>query len=66
MEGRWQNASGRVEMRLCEAERRSARHVPVKVTCLTKKASQRIIYRWEHEDVLEGHRARSKVQTQIN
>ena len=26
--------------------------------CLTDKADRRTIYRWEHEDVLERHRAR--------
>jgi transposase len=57
MEGRWQNASGRIEMRyasrkaICDTCR-------LRSLCLTKKASQRIVYRWEHEDVLERHRAR--------
>jgi hypothetical protein len=32
--------------------------MPVKGTLLTPKAPQRTIGRWEHEDVLERHRAR--------
>jgi transposase len=57
MKGRWTNSSGRVEIRyasrgsICRACRLRAR-------CLSPKASQRIIRRWEHEDVLERHRAR--------
>src|ERR1700738_1822899 len=57
MERRWQNASGRIEIRyasrkaICDTCR-------LRSFCLTKKASQRIVYRWEHEDVLERHRAR--------
>jgi len=55
--GRWQNASGRIEIRyasrkaICQTCRLRSR-------CLGENASQRIVYRWEHEDVLERHRAR--------
>jgi hypothetical protein len=57
MEGRWTNTSGRVEIRY--ASRTSiCRACPLRTKCLTPKASQRIIRRWEHEDVLERHRAR--------
>lgn len=56
-EGRWKNASGRVEIRylgrkaLCTA-------CPLRTQCLAPKASCRSIARWEHEDVLERLRAR--------
>ncbi len=59
MKGRWTNSSGRVEIRY--ASRKSiCRACPLKSRCLTPKASQRIIRRWEHEEVLERHRARMK------
>jgi transposase len=57
MKGRWQNTSGRLEIRylsrkaICGACRLRAR-------CLAPKATQRLIGRWEHEDVIERHRAR--------
>src|ERR1700751_5915764 len=57
MEGRWANTSGRVE--ICYASRtKICRARPSRAKCLSPKASQRIIRRWEHEDVLERHRAR--------
>jgi transposase len=55
--GHWQNASGRVEIRygcrkaICGTCRLKAR-------CLSRTAIYRTIARWEHEDVLERHRAR--------
>ena len=33
---------------------------PLRARCLTKKATRRTVYRWEHEDVIERHRARMK------
>jgi transposase len=57
MKGRFQNTSGRIEIRyasrkaICDTCRLRAR-------CLSRKATTRIISRWEHEDVLERHRAR--------
>src|ERR1700722_1300091 len=57
MEGRWTNTSGRVEIRYA-SRTRVCRACPLRTKCLTPKASQRIIRRWEHEDVLERHRAR--------
>ena len=57
MKGRWQNTSGRAEIRytsrkaICGTCRLRAR-------CLSAKGLQRTILRWEHEDVLERHRAR--------
>jgi transposase len=59
MEGYWTNISGRVEIRY--ASRTSiCRACPSRTMCLSPKASQRIIRRWEHEDVLDRHRARMK------
>jgi transposase len=55
--GRWENTSGRIEIRyagrkgICGA-------CPLKTRCLSPKAVTRGIRRWEHEDVLERHRAR--------
>jgi transposase len=57
MEGRWTNTSGRVEIRYA-SRTRICRACPLRTKCLTPKAFQRIIRRWEHEDVLERHRAR--------
>jgi transposase len=55
--GRFTNTSGRVEIRyfgskaICGA-------CPLKARCLAPKAAYRSIARWEHEDVIERHRAR--------
>jgi len=57
MEGRWTNTSGRVEIRYA-SRTRICRACPSRTKCLSPKASQRIIRRWEHEDVLERHRER--------
>ena len=57
MEGRWQNTSGRVEIRYV-SRTKACRACPLKARCLSPKASRRTIARWEHEDVLERHRAR--------
>ena len=57
MAGRWTNTSGRVEIRYA-SRTRICRECPLRTRCLTPKASQRIIRRWEHEDVLDRHRAR--------
>ncbi len=57
MKGRWQNASGRMEIRY--ASRKSVCGTcQLRPRCLTAKAPYRTIGRWEHEDVLERHRAR--------
>jgi transposase len=54
---RFTNTSGRVEIRylgrkaICGA-------CPLRARCLAPKATQRSIARWEHEDVIERHRAR--------
>ena len=55
--GRFTNTSGRVEIRylsrkpICDA-------CPLRACCLAPTAAQRSIARWEHEDVIERHRAR--------
>src|SRR3984957_19342257 len=64
MQGRWTNTSGRVEIRY--ASRMSiCRACPSRTKCLSPKASQRIIRRWEHEDVLERHRARMEGASEL-
>jgi transposase len=57
MEGRWTNTSGRVEIRYASRSK-ICRACPSRPKCLSPKASQPIIRRWEHEDVLERHRER--------
>lgn len=57
MKGRWQNASGRTEIRYASSTK-ACRVCPLKTNCLSPKASRRTIARWEHEDVLERHRDR--------
>ena len=57
MEGRWQNASGRVEIRYV-SRKATCKACELKTRCLSQKATQRTIRRWEDEDVLERHRAR--------
>src|ERR1700732_485695 len=57
MKGRWQNTSGRIEIR--HASRKAVCGTcQLRPRCLTPKAPYRTIGRWEHEDVLERHRAR--------
>ena len=57
MEGHWQNASGRTEIRYASSTKICGA-CQLKVRCLSPKASRRTIGRWEHEDVLERHRTR--------
>lgn len=57
MEGRWENTSGRTEIRYASSTK-ACRGCPLRTRCLSPKASRRTIARWEHEDVLERHRAR--------
>ena len=59
MEGSWENASGRLEFRYASRTAICAA-CPLRKRCLSPKASRRTIARWEHEDVLERHRARMK------
>jgi len=57
MKSRQKNTSGRVEIRYA-ARGVICRTCPLKVRCLGSNAAYRTIGRWEHEDVLERHRAR--------
>ena len=58
-QGRWQNASGRIEIRYF-GQRAICGACSLRARCLNPKASYRSIARWEHEDVLERHRARMR------
>jgi transposase len=57
MKGSWENASGRLENRYA-VRKAICGACPLKARCLSPKAVNRTIGRWEHEDVLERHRAR--------
>ena len=57
MKGRWQNTSGRLEIRYAGRKAICAT-CQLRARCLTPKTPYRTIGRWEHEDVLERHRAR--------
>ena len=57
MKGRWQNTSGRVEIRYVN-RKAICGTCQLRARCLTPKAPYRTVARWEHEDVLERHRAR--------
>src|SRR5229473_4359207 len=57
MKGSWKNASGRIEIRYA-SRKAICGACPLKARCLSRKAVNRTIGRWEHEDVLERHRAR--------
>jgi transposase len=54
---RFTNTSGRVEIRYL-SRKAICDTCPLRPRCLTPKSAQRIIGRWEHEDVLERHRTR--------
>ena len=53
----WTNASGRVEIRYLSS-RMSCDACPMRARCLGPKAKIRSVFRWEHEAVLDRHRAR--------
>jgi transposase len=55
--GRFTNTSGRVEIRYL-GRKATCGACPLRARCLSPKAAQRSIGRWEHEDVIERHRAR--------
>ncbi len=55
--GRWENTSGRIEIRYA-GRKAICGTCLLKTRCLSPKAITRTIRRWEHEDVLERHRAR--------
>jgi transposase len=62
--GQWQNTSGRTEIRYTSRPK-VCRACPLKVRCLSPKALTRTIRRWEHEDVLDRHRARMRGADQL-
>jgi transposase len=64
MEGRWVNTSGRTEIRYASSTK-ACRACPLKTRCLSPKASRRTLARWEHEDVLERHRARMQGSSEV-
>jgi transposase len=55
--GRFTNTSGRIEIRYL-SRKAICGACPLRARCLAPKAVQRSIARWEHEDVIERHRAR--------
>jgi transposase len=55
--GRFTNTSGRVEIRYL-GRKATCGACPSRTRCLSPKAAHRSIARWEHEDVLDRHRAR--------
>jgi transposase len=57
MPGRFQNTSGRTEIRYASSTT-TCKRCRLRARCLSSKASRRTIGRWEHEDVLDRHRAR--------
>jgi transposase len=57
MPGRFQNTSGRTEIRYASSTA-NCRKCRLRARCLSPKASRRTIGRWEHEDVLDRHRMR--------
>jgi transposase len=58
-EGRKTNTGGRIEIRYV-SHKSDCDACALRSRCLSAKAVTRTIYRWEHEDVLERHRARMK------
>ena len=57
MRSRFENTSGRTEIRYASSTT-ICKTCRLRKRCLSAKASQRIIGRWEHEDVLDRHRTR--------
>jgi transposase len=57
MPGRFQNTSGRVEIRYA-SRKTTCGACELRARCLAPKATTRTIARWEHEDVIERHQAR--------
>ena len=58
-QGRKTNTGGRIEIRYV-SRKADCDACPLRSRCLSKKTPTRTVYRWEHEDVLERHRARMK------
>jgi transposase len=53
----WTNTSGRVEVRYLSS-RKSCDACPMRARCIAPEAKIRSVSRWEHEGVLDRHRAR--------
>jgi Transposase DDE domain len=64
MARRWQNTSGRTEIRYASSCA-TCKTCQLKARCLSPKARMRTIARWEHEDVLERHRARMEAADEL-
>jgi transposase len=58
-EGRKINTGGRIEIRYT-SRKADCDACPLRSRCLSARTPTRTIYRWEHEAVLERHRARMK------
>jgi transposase len=58
-EGRKTNTSGRIEIRYT-SRKADCDACPLRARCLSAKTPTRTVCRWEHEAVLERHRARMK------
>ena len=57
--GRKRNTGGRIELRYV-SRKATCDACPLRERCVTDKMPTRTIHRWEHERVLERHRARMK------
>jgi len=55
----WKNASGRVETRYLSSKT-TCDGCLSRTRCLAPEANTRTVFRWEHEDVLDRHRARMR------
>ncbi len=64
MKGRWRNTSGRTEIRYA-SRKAICKTCQLRARCLTPKAPYRTIGRWEHEDVLDRHRARMEGASEL-
>lgn len=64
MKGRWQNTSGRAEIRYT-SRKAICGTCRLRTRCLSPKGLQRTIRRWEHEDVLDRHRARMQGASEL-
>lgn len=64
MKGRWQNTSGRAEIRYT-SRKAICGTCRLRTRCLSPKGLQRTIRRWEHEDVLDRHRARMRGASEL-
>jgi Transposase DDE domain len=58
-DGRKINTGGRIEIRYT-SRKADCDACPLRARCLSAKTPTRTVQRWEHEDVLERHRARMK------